>query len=111
MVLNKWACAAICLALGGLQGWDSGVLRSAGTIQALVAMALVLPVAALLATESYGVRAAAVAAAFVLLTVARLSASVSLPTLHFVALVPAVLIFFSKVVTSRPEARAGSLER
>ena len=111
MGLNKWTWAVICVVLGGLQAWDSGVLRAEGTIQALVAIAIVLPVAALLSTASYGVRAAAVAGAFVLLTVARMASSVPLPTLHIVAFVPAVLIFFSKLVTSRPEARSGSLER
>jgi hypothetical protein len=98
---NKWLWAGICVVLGGLQAWDSGVLRADATIQALVATALLLPVAALLMTERYELRAGAVAAAFVLLTIGRVVSSVPLPTLHIVAFIPAVLIFFSKVVTDR----------
>ena len=100
-MLNKWACAAICLAMGGLQAWDSGVLRAGGMMQGLVVAAILLPVIALLLTESYGVRAAAVGTAFVLLTVVRVMSSVPLPTLHIVAFIPGVLIFFSKV--TRPD--------
>ena len=98
---NKWLWAGICLVMGGLQAWDSGVLRAAAAIQALVAIALLLPVVTLLVTERYELRAAAVAAAFALLTIARVVSSVPLPTLHIVAFIPAVLIFFSKVVTDR----------
>ena len=98
---NKWLWAGICVVLGGLQAWDSGVLRADATIQALVATALLLPVAALLMTERYELRAGAVAAAFVLLTIGRVVSSVPLPTLHIVAFIPAVVIFFSKVVTDR----------
>ena len=110
MFLNKWGWAAICVSLGALQAWVWGVLGAAGGIQALVAAAIVLPVAALVATESYGTRALAVAAAFVLLTIARLTAGIPLPTLHVIAFFPAVLIFFSAVVGSRPQARAGSVK-
>ena len=110
MSLNKWACAAICVTLGAVQAWDSGVLQADAAIQALVAAAIVLPVVGLLATESYGMRALTVAGAFVLLTIARMTASVSLPTLHLVALIPAVLIFFSHLAASRPQARAGSVK-
>ena len=98
---NRWLWAGICLVLGGLQAWDSGVLRAAAGIQVLVAIALRLPVLTLLMTERYELRAGAVAAAFVLLTIGRVVSSVPLPTLHIVAFIPAVLIFFSKVVTDR----------
>lgn len=98
---NKWLWAGICLVLGAGQAWDSGVLRAAAGIQVLVAIALLVPVAALLMTERYDLRAASVAAAFALLTIARVVSSVPLPTLHIVAFIPAVLIFFSKVVTDR----------
>ena len=110
MMFNRWAWAAIGLAIGALQAWDSGVLGATASIQALVGVALLLPAAAFLATESYGIRALAVAAAFALLTVARLTSSIPLPTLHIVAFIPAVLIFFSHLVDSRPEARAGSVK-
>ena len=109
-MFNKWAWAAIGLSIGALQAWDSGVLGAEASIQALVGVALLLPAAAFLATESYGIRALAVAAAFALLTVARLTSSIPLPTLHIVAFSPAVLIFFSHLVDSRPEARPGSVK-
>ena len=107
---NKWVWAALCLVLGGLQAWDSGVLRAAWEIQALVGLAILVPVVTLLATESYGARAAAVAMAFVLLTVARIMSSVALPTLIIVAFVPAVLIFFSKMTELGAQPRAGGVK-
>ena len=98
---NKWALGTVCVVLGGLQAWDSGVLRAEPMIQGLVAVALLLPVMTLLTTERYDLRAGAVAASFALLTTARVVSNVPLPTLHIVAFIPAVLIFFSKVVTDR----------
>ena len=110
MTLSRWVLAAICVTMGALQAWDSGVFGAAAGIQALVVVAIVLPVVALLATDSYGLRALAVAGAFVLLTLARVTSSVPLPTLHIVAFIPAVLIFFSHLVSSRPQARAGGVK-
>lgn len=107
-MLNKWSCAAICLAMGGLQAWDSGIGRAEGIMQGLVVVAILLPVIALLLTERYGIRAAAVAAAFVLLTAVRAMSSVPLPTLHIVAFIPGVLIFFSKVVSAQDGRRSAS---
>ena len=100
-MLPKWLLVTICLGMGLAQAWDSGVLGTPIWIQALVAGAIVLPVAALLSTESYGVRALAVAGAFVLLTVARIASPISLPTLHFVAFIPAVVIFYSHLVATK----------
>jgi hypothetical protein len=97
-MLHKWIVVTLCLGLGMLQAWDSGVLGAGTGIQLLVGVAIALPIVALLATDSYGVHALAVVAAFVLLTVARVTSPVSLPTLHIVAFIPAVLIFFSKVL-------------
>lgn len=108
MRLNKWILAVTCAGMGVLQAWDSGVLSASLGIQALVAAAILLPVAALVATDSYGVQALSVAAAFVVLTIARLVSPVSLPTLHIVAFIPAVVIFFSKVLdrgTVQPNVR------
>ena len=111
MRLNKWTLAVICAGMGALQAWDSGVLGASPVIQALVAAAIVLPVVALLSTNRYGVQALSVATAFVVLTIARLVSAVPLPTLYIVAFVPAVVIFFSKTIPSRPELRASGGQR
>lgn len=108
MTLNKWVLVVICVVMGALQAWDSGVLGASPGIQALVAAAILSPVVALIATNSYGVHALAVAVSFVLLTIARVVSAVPLPTLHIVAFIPAVVIFFSKTVLDRalqPKAR------
>ena len=53
-------------------------------------------------TPSYPRQALAVAVAFVLLTIARMASPVSLPTLHIIAFVPAMLIFFTHAVHGQP---------
>ena len=98
MILNKWLVAVICLVMGSLQAWDSGVLGAGRTVQALTALAIALPAVAVVVTRSYGVHVLAVAAAFVLLTIARVLSPVSLNTLHFIAFIPAMIIFFSKFI-------------
>lgn len=111
MTLNKWVLVVICVVMGALQAWDSGVLGASPGIQALVAAAILSPVVALIATNSYGVHALAVAVSFVLLTIARVVSAVPLPTLHIVAFIPAVVIFFSRLVASRTELRASGGQR
>lgn len=106
MFRTKWIVAGICVVMGVLQAWDSGVLGAGAGIQALVGVAIALPVVALLSTDRYGIHALAVAASFVLLTVARIVSPVALPTLHIVAFIPAVVIFFSKVIGERGSANA-----
>lgn len=111
MGLNKWVLAVICVGTGALQAWDSGVLGAPVGIQVLVAVALLVPVLALLGTNSYGIQALAVASAFVLLTMARVLAPHPLPTLHIVAFIPAIVIFFSRAIASRPELGASGRQR
>ena len=105
-MLNRWVIIAISVVMGALQAWDSGVLAAGTLTQLLVGTAIALPVIALLATNSYGMHALAVAGAFVVLTIARVMSPVGLPTLHLVAFIPAVLIFFSKVTQVSAAARA-----
>ena len=105
-MLNKWIIVAISIVMGMLQAWDSGVLGAGTGIQLLVGAAIALPVVALLVTDGYGMHALAVAGAFVLLTIARVISPVALPTLHIVAFIPAVLIFFSKVAQINAVSRA-----
>ena len=105
-MLNRWIIIAMSVVLGSLQAWDSGVLGAGTGIQLLVGAAIALPVVALMVTDSYGMHALAVAGTFALLTVARAISPVALPTLHLVAFIPAVLIFFSKVVHVNAVSRA-----
>ena len=102
MLKNRWLWAAIIVTMGALQAWDSGTLKAPGMIQAAVALAIAIPAVTVVTTPSYLRQALSVAAAFALLTVARVASPVSLPTLHIVAFVPAMLIFFSHAVHGRP---------
>ncbi len=98
MLRNRWLWAVIFVVMGGLQAWDSGVLRASPAIQALVALAIAVPAVTVVLTASFALHATSVAVAFALLTVARIASPVPLNTLHIVAFVPAVLIFFSRAV-------------
>jgi hypothetical protein len=98
MLRNRWIWAAIIVTMGTLQAWDSGTLKAPGVIQALVALAIAIPAITVVTTSSYPRQALAVVFAFALLTVARIASPVALPTLHIIAFVPAVLIFFTHVV-------------
>ena len=103
--MNKPLLALICVLMGALQAWDSGVLAAGATIQVMVGVAILIPVVAWLASPSYGTHATAVAASFVLLTIARVAAPVPLPTLHLIAFIPAVVIFFSRAMTAPSPAQ------
>ena len=98
MRTNRWLWAAIIVVMGALQAWDSGILRAPGVIQGLVAIAIAVPAVTVVTTAKYGLQALSVLTAFAVLTVARLASPVTLPTLHIVAFIPAVLIFFGHVV-------------
>lgn len=94
MYRYRFVLAATTAVLGCLQAWDSGVLLAGALVQALVALAIAAPAAAIAATRRRGTQMAAVAAAFALLTVARVLSPVSLNTLHLAAFFPAVVILF-----------------
>jgi hypothetical protein len=101
---NRFIWMVVVVVAGTLQAWDSGVLRSTTFVQALVALAIVTPAATLALTRQFGTQAAAVAAAFVLLTVARAIAPASLPTLHLIAFVPALIILMGRTVRQSASA-------
>ena len=98
MMLNKWVVAAVAVGMGGAQAWDSGALQAPLWTQALIGLAIAAPAIAVLVSDHFGWHAAAVATAFVLLTVARMTAPVPLPTLGLVAFFPAMIIFLSKTI-------------
>ena len=93
--------AVLVVVLGGLQAWDSGVLKSSGLSQLLVATAIAVPALALLLSSDYGTQAAAVLVSLMLLTAARLLAPSPLPTLHLIGFFPALLILGSRVAGAR----------
>ena len=103
---NRWWVVPVVV-LGVLQAWDSGVLRAGWPIQILVALAIAAPPLAFVVTSEYGLQAAAIAAAFVLLTIARVIAPVPLPTLHLIAFIPAVVLFFMKATPSPTSSLGG----
>jgi hypothetical protein len=104
---NRRWLTAVCLAIGWLQAWDSGVLKTAPWIQILVAMAVAAPPCAWGARLPYGVQAVSVAVAFVILTIARVAASVPLPTLHLAVFPAAVLVFVLRGVETRTRGVEG----
>ena len=101
MLKNRWLWSAIIVVMGSLQAWDSGTLRAPGLIQAIVALAIAIPAVTVVATQSYPRQVLAVGVAFVLLTIARMASPISLPTLHIIAFVPAVLIFFTHLTANQ----------
>lgn len=103
MQKHRFVWTTIMVAVGLLQGWDSGVLRSTIGVQTLVVLAIAAPAAAVALMKNHAAQAAMVAAAFVLLTVARMAAPTPLPTLHLIAFVPALIILLP--LTRRPSAR------
>ena len=98
MIFNKWVIAAVTVGMGSAQAWDSGALQAPLWTQALIGLAIAAPTVAVLVTDHFGWHAAAVATAFVLLTIARVWAPVPLPTLGLVAFIPAMIIFLSKTI-------------
>ena len=103
---NRFWLAAAAVALGLLQAWDSGVLRAAPWVQLVVATAVVVPPVVWGARMPFGMQALSVVLAFVLLTVARMAATVPLPTLHLAAFAPALLVFVLRGL----ELRASGVE-
>jgi hypothetical protein len=103
---NRAWLAGVCVAIGLLQAWDSGVLGAAPWIQVLVAVAVVVPPLSWGTRRPFAAQALAVVAAFVLLTIARFASAVPLPTLHLAAFPPALLVF----VLRGFELRAGSVQ-
>jgi hypothetical protein len=116
MILNKWIVVVVAVGMGSVQAWDSGTLQAPVWVQGMIGLAILAPAVAVVATDHFGWHAAAVALAFVLLTVARLLAPVPLPTLGLVAFFPAMIIFLSKAIEGGrrslgPEAGAGGVKR
>lgn len=91
---NRYIWATVAAVGGALQAWDSGVLASTPAVQIAVVLAIALPAAGLLLRASSGWLLSSVAAAFALLTVARLIAPGPLPTLHLIAFIPTLIVLF-----------------
>jgi hypothetical protein len=95
---HRLVWTVIVVAVGVLQGWDSGVFQSTAIVHTLVGLAIAAPAGSFLLTNNRGVQAITVAAAFVLLTIARMLAPTPLPTLHLIAFVPALIVVFSSAL-------------
>jgi hypothetical protein len=89
----RWL-AALVAAVGGVQAVDSGVLGAGPVVQALVVVAIALPVVALSVRAPYGIQALSLVGMGVLLTGARLISPISLNALH-VMLVPAAFLILT----------------
>jgi hypothetical protein len=78
--------------IGVLQVWDSGTFGAGAPVVALALAGVGIASAAIAASSNSGARFAALAAGFVLLTIARMMAPFSLNTLHLALFVPAIYI-------------------
>lgn len=91
---NKTLWVVGSLLIGFLQAWDSGALQSGALGQALIVAGVLAPALSIAASESFGVRLAALVAGAILLAAARMVAPVSLNALHIALFVPAMFILF-----------------
>jgi hypothetical protein len=89
---TRMVLAVLSGTIGVLQVWDSGTFGAGAPVVALALAGVGIPSAAIAATSNPGVRFVALAAGFVLLTIARMMAPFSLNTLHLALFVPAIYI-------------------
>jgi hypothetical protein len=91
---NRLIWAVLGLIMGGLQAWDSGVLRAGSAIQLLTAVGLVIPALALVTTARWTIWVIALVIGAALMTWARIASPISLNALHISLIVPAMYVFF-----------------
>jgi hypothetical protein len=101
MLKPRWVVALAMVVLSGLQAWDSNILTAEAHVQAMVAIAILLPAIALLATSNVGTRAAAVAVGAVLVIVARMISNAHLPELFLAMFFPAMVVIIDQITSKR----------
>jgi hypothetical protein len=94
MLKNRLLWAALTMIAGGLQAVDSGALQAGFGAQGLIALGVLLPALALVATAKWEAWVAALVAGAAVLVWARVISLVPLNALHIGALVPGMYIFF-----------------
>ena len=107
MLMPRWLLAVLVSGVAALQAWDSHATQAEGAVQILIAIAIVLPGAAVLASGDSRLRGVAVVCAGVLLTIARFVSAVRLPELTLAALFPAMLLLLDHVAGQRRRASVG----
>jgi hypothetical protein len=104
MMRNRMVWAALAVTVGLLQAWDSNAFRAGAFPLTLIASGILLPAVAIAASPHRGLALGALIAGTVLLTWARLVATVPLNTLHLGLFVPALYVFFvSRMNTASPQ--------
>ena len=107
MSIPRWVLAVLISGVAALQAWDSHATLAEGTVQILIAIAIVLPGAAVLASGDPRLRGGAVVCAAVLLTIARFLSAVRLPELTLAAFFPAMLLLLDHVAGQHRRASLG----
>jgi hypothetical protein len=87
----RYALAVLGLTIAALQAWDSNALRAEPSIQALIAIGIVIVPGAMMATPKTHLPLIATLAAMPLLALARLLSATHMPELALAAFFPGVL--------------------
>ena len=91
---NRMIWAALSLAVGMLQAWDSGILQAGSTAALLVVVGVLLPAAALVVTTNWTAWLAGLCAGALRLVAGRLLSPVPLNAVHVGLMVPAIYVLF-----------------
>ena len=95
--MSKSLVAVAALLIAFLQAWDSNALEAEPSVQLIIAVGVLLPAAAILATRDIRVRGASVVVAATLMGLARFVSSQHMPELALAALFPATLILLDHI--------------
>jgi hypothetical protein len=106
MSRDRWIPAAVFAVVGTAQALDSGVRLAPAAVIALVAVAVLVPLAAFLLTARRAIHGAAAVVCGILTLAARLLSPVPLPELTLVAWIAGVLVLFGALSDARRQAPA-----
>ena len=104
--MNKWLLAVLSLIVSALQAWDSNALNAEASIQVLIAVAVILPAAAIVITSHGVVRLAAAGAAMAMLAMARGLSATHMPELALAGAFAGMLIPASQLWPERRQSAA-----
>lgn len=95
--MSNTLLAIVALVIGLLQAWDSNAFEAEALTQLIVIVAVLIPPGAIVATRDLRVRGAALLAAAVLLSAARMSSDVQMPGLVLAAFFPAAMVLLDYI--------------
>ena len=95
--MSKLLVAGAALLIASLQAWDSNALDAESSVQVIIAVGVLLPAVAIVATRDIRVRGAAVVVAVMLMALARFVSAQPMPELALAAAFPATLILLDHI--------------